>query len=429
MKPKTMGAHLLQLLAVHGHEAWVKYARRGVASLRGTRDSGHARQHVARWLLVDVSILATHDAGTGIQRVVRSIVIQLLRAPPDNFEVKLVRATRRSGYRHVELQCPAGDDGRLQLRTLDLPVYAQCGDIFLGLDFSSRIIPARLRDFLSWRQTGVKCVFIVYDLIPAVHPQWFTKKGKRHYQRWLRAISIHADMLCCISNAVAVEARQWISSRFGITSDDVQFRWFHLGATFDDAAIEPVPSLAVRADRDGLVLEQTLLMVGTVEPRKGHDQVLRAVEELWRRGCDVALVVAGGQGWNVESFATRLRTHPENGKRIVWLENVSDPQLGWLYKNLGGLVMASMAEGFGLPLVEAMHYGMPVLARDLPVFREIADESASYFCDDNPIQLADRIFEWLNDKKSEKTIVNGHANPLDWSGSASWLISQLKELS
>ncbi|CAM2165660.1 Glycosyl transferase family 1 [Burkholderia orbicola] len=169
-------------------------------------------------------------------------------------------------------------------------------------------------------------------------------------------------------------------------------------------------------------------MVGTVEPRKGHDQVLGAVEELWQRGFDVVLVVAGRQGWNVESFASRLRAHPENGKRIIWLEDVSDSQLGWLYKNLGGLVMASMAEGFGLPLVEAMHHGMPILARDLPVFREIAGESASYFYGDNPIELADRILEWINDSESKRAPATDRTRLLNWRESTKWLIRHLNEL-
>lgn len=416
--------HLLQLLAVHYHEAWVKYARQGIASLRVLPEP----QRRGRWLLVDVSIFAMHDAGTGIQRVVRSVAAELLRAPPDGFEVKLVRATRKLGYRHVELQCPVGDDDRLHLRTLDLPVNVQCGDIFLGLDFSSRIIPARLRELLYWRRIGVKCAFVVYDLIPALYPQWFTRKGRGHYQKWLRSISIHADMLCCISNAVADDARHWISSKFGIGDDEINFRWFHLGASFGEATVEPIQSVIVRTGGGEVAPSRSLLMVGTVEPRKGHDQVLGAAEELWRRGFDVVLVVAGRQGWNVESFAARLRAHPENGKRIVWLEDVSDGQLGWLYRNLGGLVMASMAEGFGLPLVEAMHYGMPILARDLPVFREIAGESASYFGDDNPIQLADRILEWMNDSESERVSATDGMRLINWRESTNCLTRHLNEL-
>lgn len=72
-----MRLHLLQLLAVHYQEAWVKYARQGIASLRVLPKP----QRRGRWLLVDVSIFAMHDAGTGIQRVVRSVAIELLRAP------------------------------------------------------------------------------------------------------------------------------------------------------------------------------------------------------------------------------------------------------------------------------------------------------------------------------------------------------------
>ncbi|OXJ02098.1 glycosyl transferase family 1 [Burkholderia sp. AU33803] len=420
----TVRLHLLQLLAVHYQEAWVKYARQGIASLRVLPKP----QRRGRWLLVDVSIFAMHDAGTGIQRVVRSVAIELLRAPPDGFEVKLVRATRKQGYRHVELQCPVGEDDRLQLQTLDLPVNVQCGDIFLGLDFCSRIVPARLRELLSWRQIGVKCAFVVYDLIPALYPQWFTKNGRRNYQKWLRSISIHADMLCCISNAVADDARHWISSRFDICDGEINFRWFYLGASFGEEVVEPIQPVVMRVGGSEVALARSLLMVGTVEPRKGHDQVLGAVEELWQRGFDVVLVVAGRQGWNVESFASRLRAHPENGKRIIWLEDVSDSQLGWLYKNLGGLVMASMAEGFGLPLVEAMHHGMPILARDLPVFREIAGESASYFYGDNPIELADRILEWINDSESKRAPATDRTRLLNWRESTNWLIRHLNEL-
>ncbi|MFU0418289.1 glycosyltransferase, partial [Acinetobacter baumannii] len=104
-----------------------------------------------------------------------------------------------------------------------------------------------------------------------------------------------------------------------------------------------------------------------------------AFELLWEMGSEVTLVIAGREGWCVEALSQRLRCHLEAGKRLVWLADVSDAQLAALYANLGGLIMPSEAEGFGLPLVEAARYGMPLLVRDLPVFREVVGEHASYF--------------------------------------------------
>ncbi len=72
-------------------------------------------------------------------------------------------------------------------------------------------------------------------------------------------------------------------------------------------------------------------MVGTLEPRKAHQQVLEAFEQLWNDGQKIQLVIVGKQGWMVESLAQRIRTHPELGKRLFWLENVSDEYLEKIY--------------------------------------------------------------------------------------------------
>ena len=132
-------------------------------------------------------------------------------------------------------------------------------------------------------------------------------------------------------------------------------------------------------------------MVGTIEPRKGHAQVLDAFELLWRTNAERTLIVAGKQGWHVESFIERLKSHPEAGRRLIWLPDTSDSQLAQLYADLDGLIMASEAEGFGLPLVEAAHYGMPLFVRDLPVFREVAGDHAVYFTAKNGAELAPQL--------------------------------------
>jgi glycosyltransferase involved in cell wall biosynthesis len=123
--------------------------------------------------------------------------------------------------------------------------------------------------------------------------------------------------------------------------------------------------------------------------------VLDAFEVLWQRGSEGKLVVAGRPGWMTQALVDRMRAHPENGKRLVWIEDATDAMLERLYESCSALVIASRGEGFGLPLVEAAQRGLPIIARDLPVFREVAGEHAFYFEDDAPQALADSIESWL----------------------------------
>src|SRR5690606_5090572 len=124
---------------------------------------------------------------------------------------------------------------------------------------------------------------------------------------------------------------------------------------------------------------RTFLMVGTIESRKGYDQVLDAFDQLWGEGSVERLVIVGRQGWLVDDLVQRILQHPENGHRLFWLSDVSDEALVKLYERTDALIMASEAEGFGLPLIEAAKHGIPLIARDLPVFREVAGEGALYF--------------------------------------------------
>ncbi len=78
-------------------------------------------------------------------------------------------------------------------------------------------------------------------------------------------------------------------------------------------------------------------------------------------------------------FERRIKRHPEFGQRLFWLSDAGDADLALLYRNARALAIASVAEGFGLPIVEAARYGTPVIATDIPVFREAAGDSASYF--------------------------------------------------
>ena len=146
---------------------------------------------------------------------------------------------------------------------------------------------------------------------------------------------------------------------------------------------------------DRLAQAPSFLMVSTVEPRKGHQQTLEAFELLWARGVDANLVIVGKQGWQ-KAIAALLHNHPQFGKHLFWLKGISDEYLEKVYTASACLVAASEGEGFGLPIVEAAQHQLPILARDIPVFREIAGEHAFYFDGLEPARLATALEKWLS---------------------------------
>ena len=110
-------------------------------------------------------------------------------------------------------------------------------------------------------------------------------------------------------------------------------------------------------------------MVGTIEPRKGHAVALTAFEKLWDEGSADELWIAGRRGWHVENLVERIKRHPQYNRKLRWVDSPNDDQLGSLYRQAAAVILASYAEGFGLPIVEAMRFGKPVIVSDLPVFR------------------------------------------------------------
>jgi glycosyltransferase involved in cell wall biosynthesis len=345
-------------------------------------------------LLVDVSVTARSDAGTGVQRVVRGILRQLLLAPPAGYAVVPVRAGRWLGYRYASEY-----SAKLGLGEQGTPsrgkVRVNAGDVFLALDLTSNILPRHHAQLASWKRSGVQVFFFVHDMLPLFHPDWFTAKGARNYARWIKCLAEYADGAICTTRTVADQLRSWLSSGNAQGARDISIMTVPLGSDVGAS----VPSTGLPPDFDRLLAQlrsgTVVLMVGTIEPRKGHEQALSAFEILWRQGRPVHLVIVGSEGWKAEHLFQRLRLHPENGKRLVWLRGASDEALCLLYAAANGVLLASQAEGFGLPLVEAARYGKPILARDIAVYRDIAGDHASFFSGDDPDSLASALLAWL----------------------------------
>ncbi len=124
----------------------------------------------------------------------------------------------------------------------------------------------------------------------------------------------------------------------------------------------------------------------------------------------------------MRQFELRMESHAEFNRRLVWLDKASDADLNLLYQNAHALVIASVAEGFGLPIVEAARYGTPVIATDIPVFREAAGDGATYFPVLNSNALAGRMKESLIERPLPPAIT-----PMSWRDSATQLFAMARD--
>jgi glycosyltransferase involved in cell wall biosynthesis len=353
-----------------------------------------------------------HDAGTGIQRATKELLRELAAAPPAGYVVRIVQATRWLSYRYVDLsdRCPK--------------VQAKSGDIFLGLDLTSRVMPRHQLQLLRWRAAGVRLCVVMHDLLPLRRPAWFTRRNARAYRAWIRTVAVHADLVVCVSRSVAEQLKAWLADQAVDPKLAPEIGWFHHGTRMPTGS----GALQISARIGTITQRPFVLLVGTIEPRKGHAMVLDAFEAIWQGGDAMQLVLVGRTGWKVDRLVARLRNHAEAGARLHWIDDADDDTLRILYERSSGVLVASEDEGFGLPILEAAVHGKPLLIRDLPVFREVAADGAAFFRAETTRHFIEELREWLAQLALGSAVPSATIAVQTWTQSARQMLDQVLRL-
>ncbi|EHR59643.1 glycosyltransferase family 4 protein, partial [Saccharomonospora cyanea] len=203
----------------------------------------------------------------------------------------------------------------------------------------------------------------VHDTVPWSHPETLTPRGVSWHRRMVARAARRADTLVVPTEAVARDLARRVAVR-------VPTRVAAHGVT-DLGPPTPVPGLP----------DRYVLAVGTVEPRKGVDVLVEAVAELSRSGgpvdvVDVPLVLVGQPGWGGLDPVRIAAGHGLAGSRVRMLGRVADGELATVLRNASVLAVPSLAEGFGLPVLEAMAAGVPVVHSDDPALVEVSAGAA-----------------------------------------------------
>jgi len=278
-------------------------------------------------------------------------------------------------------------------------------------------------DYMVPRLRRTPVVATVYDAIPLVHPQWANQRLRR-FKNWLLTQSVrNADRVIAISES----GREEVVSSYGIRAE--RTRVIPLG--IDGEWFESVDERAMQGTLVRRKLEPGyFLFVGTLQPRKNVEALLDAYEALpqaIRRKRQ--LVVVGKYGWNAEILRQRLEdARPQN--RCVWLDYVPREELYQLYAGAGTFVFPSFAEGFGLPILEALAKGLPIIASDLPVLRDLGAHLAVYVDAHDTKALTDAMATTAQASvdEAERAKRRAHAMPYTWRACAERTVGVYREL-
>lgn len=254
---------------------------------------------------------------------------------------------------------------------------------------------------------GVPCVLTVHDLIYHLFPE---------HHKWLNYRFLNAAMPLFVRRAdhiiaISQSTKRDLMRLYGTPEDKIS-------VVYEAAApgFIPQPPNRVAAVRERLGLpERYLLAVGTIEPRKNYARLVEALAILRRDDPDLRLVIAGSEGWLTGGFHRALEEH-EQSRAVIRPGWVTDEDLPSLYAGATALVLPSLYEGFGLPVLEAMAVGTPVACSHTSSVGEIAGDAALTFDPENTGEMVEVLRRLLRDgDRRESLREKGYARAAEFS--------------
>lgn len=225
---------------------------------------------------------------------------------------------------------------------------------------------AQLKAKIGWRH-----VILCHDIIPIQFPHWFAQSDVDGFKTYYDRALTMADRVMFTSACTGKEVREYCVSQ---------------GIPIRDSAVVPMGSDIVGKQSSSAKLRMPIetqkfaLFVSTIEPRKNHRLLVDAWRALANAGVvgksGFKLVFVGRPGWDMGSFYQDIATDPLLKDTVLHLDNVDDDELSRLYQNAGFCLYPPKFEGFGLPIIEALANGKPLLVSNAGPMAEIAGDFA-----------------------------------------------------
>lgn len=262
------------------------------------------------------------------------------------------------------------------------------GAVFLDADATwNPGSPPRAALHRELRAAGVSVVVLHHDVLPAERPEWFHPTLPGRFTEHLRATFDGADLVIC--NSASTRDRLERLARAHRPGWDTPTVVVPLAGS-SGTPPEPPPSPAGEQP-------PTLLVVGTLEPRKNHSLALDVWERLLADHPDLELVLVGRRGWHDDDLVARIERLSALRPGLVWRSDVGDEELDELYRVATCVLVPSFDEGYGLPVVEALARGAVVLAADAGGLREVGGDAVELLAPDDVDAWVRAIAKHLDD--------------------------------
>jgi len=257
-------------------------------------------------------------------------------------------------------------------------------DVLFFLDLNMTFPALELMEEKSHRK--IKVVSMVHDIMPITSPDWFPLKA-------FTTLKEESSILSKTLFRFYLQGLSNVSDLIIVPSLHVKNEILSLGLkNLSDIRVIPLGSKEPQnfERKQNKTPTKQITYVSTIEPRKGHIDLINAMSILWENNLsDLNLTFVGRYGWG-ENLIENITDHKEFGKKLIWENNCSDDKLEQIYSNSDLVVVPSFGEGFGFSIEEALARKIPVLARNLDVFKERRNPNLSFY-EGGPEQLADNI--------------------------------------
>jgi len=243
-----------------------------------------------------------------------------------------------------------------------------------------------------FRQISGPKVAIYYDAIAQKFPEWYSQEAKVRYDEYTMEL-LAFDGIAAISECSATDLHEFWDRR-GVTSRP-EVRALPL-------AVDSLPESEAVAGKTG-GQPPVFLMVSTIEERKNHLALLKACEILWEKGYSFQLRLVGGlHRRSVATAGKKIRELQGKGFPLIWDGSISEEELIRRYREASVVVYPTLYEGFGLPVIEAMRMGKPVLMTRCGALAELVEGGGCHVLSDPGAQSIARGMEFLLNSPEER---------------------------
>jgi glycosyltransferase involved in cell wall biosynthesis len=352
--------------------------------------------------------------------------LQLARAlaeisPGDEFELispfpfsdSVVQELQQAPLANLILNHPQAASFRRRWWALGLPLFLRQNsfDIFHGTNYE---VPL-------WNRR--RNVLTIHDLSILLHPEYHEPRLVRRARRRLPLMIRSAAKIIAVSESMKREICEHLqikAERIVVTPEAPRENF------------RPLPLSETLALRQRLGIEPDfMLTVGTIEPRKNLLTLVRALDQILRTTTlRPQLVIAGGEGWQMHELYSFL-AGSVSADRVRFIGYTTDDELRALYSSCRISVYPSLYEGFGLPPLEAMACGAPVIASRIPAIEETAGKAAVLIDPTNIENLASRIVQLWNDEQQRAQLSEAglrHAAKFTWQRTAQLTLDVYREM-